>query len=567
MEVPVSTINGEEAWPTQPIPVKPPPLTRQGITEVELTNISPSAKEHVLNSFKNYSKGPIYTPPSEVGTITSPGVFGGVEWHGGSFDPYYGIIYVNSNDAPTIAKLRKVFGPTRDGQASDLQIGHYVYLNNCSTCHGVNREGAPPTYPGLTNLTLETSEIESIIRNGKNLMPAFSQLDDQELTSLITYIQGNKVPVYPGANSSQDVRYALEGYVTFRDDQGYPAIAPPWGTLNAIDLNTGDFMWRIPLGEYPELIKQGIRNTGTLNYGGAVATAGGLVFIAATADEKFRAFEKTSGKLLWEYQLPAGGYATPSIYMKDGRQYVVIVAGGGGKNGTPSGDYVVAFALPQKVLDSRTAAIDKNLMDQEGWVSLFNGHSLEGWVHMNGSHTYTVENGAIIGRTTPNSQNSFLCSLQEFDNFELECEVMVDTITNQGIQFRSSARPISERDHHNWRAGRVWGPQLEIRQNMGDITTGVLYGEALGTGWLSSEEKRENGHDFYIPNGWNKIRLVANGPRITTYVNGHLVEDLINEEVYQTHPSGFIALQIHGIAGERQFTMGWRDIRVRPIRD
>jgi len=566
MKVPVSTIDGEQAWPTQPIPVKPLPLTRQGITEVDLTNISPSARQHVLRSFKQYAKGPIYTPPTEVGTITSPGLFGGVEWHGGSFDPHYGIMYVNSNDAPTVAKLRKVYGPNQGGRASDLQIGQYVYLNNCSACHGVNREGVPPTYPGLNNLTFETAEIENIVRNGKNLMPAFSQLDDQEIAAVASYVQGNKHPLIPAADyGKQKVRYALEGYVTFRDDQGYPAIAPPWGTLNAIDLNSGDFVWRIPLGEYPELVEQGIRNTGTLNYGGAVATAGGVVFIAATADEKIRAFEKSRGKLLWEYKLPVGGYATPSIFMKDGRQYVVIVAGGGGKNGTPSGDYVMAFALPQEVLDSRTATIDKHQMDQEGWISLFDGHSLDGWVHMNGSHSYTVENGAIIGRTTPNSHNSFLCSLQEFDNFELECEVMVDTITNQGIQFRSSARPVTEKDHHNWRAGRVWGPQVEVRQSMGDITTGVLYGEALGTGWLSSEEKKENGHDFFIPNGWNKIRLVADGPRMQTYVNGNLVEDLVNEEVYQTHPKGFIGLQIHGIDGERQFIMGWRNIRVRPI--
>ncbi len=567
IKVPASTIEGEQAWPTQPIPVKPLPLTRQGITEVDLTNISDAARNRVLEGFGKYLHGPIYTPPSEAGTISSPGLFGGVEWHGASFDPHYGIIYVNSNDAPTIAKLKKVYGTAGNGPATDLQIGRFVYLNNCSSCHGVNRTGSAPTYPALNNLSQTSSEIESIIRHGKNIMPAFSHLDDQEITALVNYIQSDEDTLMSDQLAKEKPLYALEGYVTLKDDQGYPAIAPPWGTLNAIDLSTGDFVWRIPLGEYPELVSQGIRNTGTLNYGGAVATAGGLVFIAATADEKFRAFEKSRGKLLWEYQLPVGGYATPSIYMDNGRQYVVVVAGGGGKNGTPSGDYVMAFALPQTVLDSRIADIDSPEIDDDGWISLFNGENLDGWVHMNGSHKYTVENGAIIGRTVAGSQNSFLCSLLEFDNFELECEVMVDTITNQGIQFRSSTRPVTEKDHVNWRAGRVWGPQVEIRQNMGDITTGVLYGEALGTGWLSSEEKMENGHDFFIPNGWNKIRLVANGPRMQTFVNGHLVEDLVNEEVYQTHPKGFIALQIHGIDGERQFTMGWRDIRVRPMAD
>ena len=142
-------------------------------------------------------------------------------------------------------------------------------------------------------------------------------------------------------------RFTIDGYPLFLDPHGVPAIAPPWGTLNAIDLVKGDIVWKVPLGEYPELVKKGIRNTGTLNFGGAVATAGGVIFIAATADEKIRAFEKSSGRVLWEHQLPAGGYATPSIYMIDGRQYVAIAAGGSGKNATKSGDSIIAFALPQ----------------------------------------------------------------------------------------------------------------------------------------------------------------------------------------------------------------------------
>ena len=143
-------------------------------------------------------------------------------------------------------------------------------------------------------------------------------------------------------------RYTLDGYIQFTDAQGFPAIAPPWGTLNAIDLATGDILWKVPLGEYPELAAKGIHNTGTMNFGGAVATAGGVLFIAATADEKIRAFETHSGRVLWEYQLPAGGYATPSVYMVNGKEYVAIAAGGGGKNATKSGDSIVAFALPDE---------------------------------------------------------------------------------------------------------------------------------------------------------------------------------------------------------------------------
>ena len=154
-------------------------------------------------------------------------------------------------------------------------------------------------------------------------------------------------------------RYTIDGYPLFLDPHGVPAIAPPWGTLNAIDLVKGEIAWKVPLGEYPQLVAKGIRNTGTLNFGGAVATAGGVIFVAATADEKIRAFEKSSGRVLWEHQLPAGGYATPSVYMIDGRQYVVIAAGGSGKNATKSGDSIIAFALPQTDRNSRDAAGDR----------------------------------------------------------------------------------------------------------------------------------------------------------------------------------------------------------------
>jgi quinoprotein glucose dehydrogenase len=379
-------------------------------------------------------------------------------------------------------------------------------------------------------------------------------------------MSSDKVEPAIGSTEGGKVRYLFEGRAILTGQDGYPILDPPWGTLNAIDLASGDLVWKIPLGEYPELVKKGIRYTGTMNFGGAVATAGGVVFIAATADEKIRAFEKSRGKLLWEYQLPAGGYATPSVYMHNGKQYLAIVCGGGGKNGTPSGDSVMAFALADN-RSERTELASVPKPDGEGWIELFDGKTLDGWVHMNGSHSYSAEDGAIVGRTTAESLNSFLCTQQEFGDFEFEVETTVDDITNQGIQFRSSVRPVSERDNDRWRAGRVWGPQVEIRRNFGEgkFTTGILYGEALGTGWLSSKEKQENGHDFFIPNGWNKLRIVAEGPRMRTWVNGNLVEDLIREDVYMTHPKGFIGLQIHGIEGERQFVMKWRNIRVREL--
>ena len=141
--------------------------------------------------------------------------------------------------------------------------------------------------------------------------------------------------------------YLLNGYIRFIDENGVPLFSPPWGSLAAVDLNEGSVKWKVPLGEYPELAAQGIRDTGTRNFGGAAAAAGGVIFVGATADEKFRAFDTETGETLWEYQLPYGGYATPSIYEIEGKQYVVICAAGGRKVGTPSGDAIIAFALPE----------------------------------------------------------------------------------------------------------------------------------------------------------------------------------------------------------------------------
>ncbi len=285
-----------------------------------------------------------------------------------------------------------------------------------------------------------------------------------------------------------------------------------------------------------------------------------MVFIAATPDEKIRAFSAHSGDVLWEYQLPAGGYATPSIYTLDGKQYVVIAAGGGGKNGTKYGDSIMAFALPN-------SESPENEVDTD-WIDLFDGSTLNGWVHLNGSHTYTVEDSAIVGRTVEGSPNSFLSTLQTFDDFELELEVMIDSITNSGIQIRTKVKPVTVGEGHDQRAGRVYGPQVEMQRNqgLGTPTTGLIYGEALGTGWLSSKDKIQKGHHYLIDGGWNNLRIVAQGPRIQTWVNGRQVEDLVNEEVYKTNPGGFIGLQMHGIAGGGPFVMKWRNIRIRPIR-
>jgi quinoprotein glucose dehydrogenase len=576
--VPASTMPGEAAWATQPFPTKPPPLARQSVTEADLTNTSPEAHEYALKEFRKYVAGGLYTPPTLQGTITQPGHLGGSEWHGGSFDPWLNVLYVNVNDAPTLNKLRPVYD-TASGSQSPIALGRQIYENTCASCHGAERQGSPPATPSLRDLKLTPQEAQGVILGGRNSMPSFRQLRPAELTALLAYVTSGRAEKPDDALATRSAkRFTLDEYTLFTDQDGVPATAPPWGTLNAVDLAAGKLLWKVPLGEYPQLVAKGIRHTGTMNYGGSVATAGGIVFVAATADEKFRAFEAHSGRLLWEYQLPAGGYATPSVYMVSGKEYVAIAAGGGGKNATKSGDSIIAFALPDESVQTPTPETRT-----QDWIQLFDGSTLNGWVHLDGAHTYTVEDGAIVGRTVEQSanMNSFLCTTREFDDFELELETMVDPVTNQGIQIRSQVRPVTAGAGFDLSAGRVFGPQVEVRRFYpGLSTTGLLYGEALGTGWLSSQEKIDHGHHFFVDDGWNALRIVARGPRIQTWVNGHAVEDLTLPAVYATHPKGFIGLQLHGINARdlalpvntgSGVTVGqpliskWRNIRIRPL--
>jgi quinoprotein glucose dehydrogenase len=333
-KAPPSAVDGEQAAERQPYPVKPPPFARQGLTEDMLTTRTPEAHAAVLARFKQYSKG-FFAPPSFEGTIVFPGFDGGAEWGGAAFDPDSALLYVNSNEMPWIVKLI----PNNDTS---------LYNSKCATCHREDKKGSPaaPSLEGVGDRHTR-EEIAAVIRQGTGRMPAFPDMGARNINDLVEFlVTGRDKGADPAlARDPSWLKYRSDGESIFLDPDGYPAITPPWGTLNAIDLNAGTIRWKIPFGEFPELAATGMANTGSDNYGGPIVTAGGLLFIGATNfDRKFHAYDKLTGKLLWETTLPAAGNATPSTYTLNGKQYVVIACGGG-KNGAPSGSAIVAYAL------------------------------------------------------------------------------------------------------------------------------------------------------------------------------------------------------------------------------
>ncbi|MGD8331469.1 MAG: pyrroloquinoline quinone-dependent dehydrogenase [Acidobacteriota bacterium] len=333
--VPTTGLPGDELSPTQPVPLLPEPFARHNLTEDMLTQRTPEAHAAVLEEFRARRAG-MYEPPSLAGTIIFPGVDGGAEWGGVAFDEDSGLLFVNSNEMPWIVQMI----PNNDAS---------LYNVNCASCHGEDRAGNAqmPSLLGVAD-RLSRDEIAELIRAGTGRMPAFPELGRSNTDDIVEYVvTGIDRGADPEVMSEPTwLPYRNTGYTLWRDPDGYPPITPPWGTLNAIDLNSGEIRWRIPFGEFPELAAQGLTSTGSDNYGGPVVTASGLLFIGATNfDNKFHAFDALTGELLWEATLPAAGNATPSVYRVAGREYVVIACGGG-KNGAPSGASIVAFALP-----------------------------------------------------------------------------------------------------------------------------------------------------------------------------------------------------------------------------
>jgi quinoprotein glucose dehydrogenase len=347
-----SELAGEKPWPTQPIPTFPKPFVRQSFNESDLNPYLPdSSLQEIRARLKAYRHDNIFDLPSKEGTVIFPGTDGGAEWGGPAYDPNTGLLYVNANEMAWILTMVDV-SPEIPAQETYQQAGSRIYQHNCMACHGPDRKGSG-NYPSLVNINRKYSDtsLHGLLLSGRGMMPAFTHLSDEEKDAVASFIlenNNNRGKKFVAPKQINDpylqIPYASTGYTKFLTRDGIPAVRPPWGTLTAINLNTGETVWKDTLGDNPAMKAKGI-HSGTENYGGPVVTAGGLLFIAATSDSKLRAYNKRSGQLLWEVDLPAPGFATPAVYESGGREFLVIACGGG-KLGQRSGDSYIAYALP-----------------------------------------------------------------------------------------------------------------------------------------------------------------------------------------------------------------------------
>ena len=341
---------GEKLWPTQPIPTLPEPFSRQSFGPDDISNLSQESHEDLQIRYNQIKNSAQFSPPAKEGSWIFPDFGGGGEWGGAAVDMESMIMYVNSNEVPSTQVM--IDAPIKNLNPSSP--GRAIYDKHCISCHGSDLKGSGSEYPPLHDLNKKytTRTLSQVIQGGRNRMPSFKHIPETQREKLIAFLLEKESKLVQATNNLVEeehkkdiIPYIMTGYNRFVDKEGYPGIKPPWGTLNAVDLNSGKLLWKVPLGEYAELIKRGFGVTGSRNYGGPVVTKGGLIFIAATPDEKIRAFNKDNGKMLWEAKLPAAGFASPATYMVKGKQYVVIACGGG-KLGAKSGDSYVAFALP-----------------------------------------------------------------------------------------------------------------------------------------------------------------------------------------------------------------------------
>ncbi|HAS57619.1 MAG TPA: pyrrolo-quinoline quinone, partial [Algoriphagus sp.] len=344
-ELPVtqSILPGDFSSPTQPIPQLPKPFMKMVFEEQDILSLRPEWEQDIRAQLSNTLYGDTWLPPHpEKPIVLFPGMDGGAEWGGAAFDPETQILYVNANQIPWIIEMTPNSGFEN--------VGKNLYTTYCGNCHGLDLKGNLPSSPGLVDLKNKYSadSLSKLLEKGRGAMPAFQHISSENRKILVDFLLGQETQSDKKELESQkanlEPQYYMKGYKKLLTKEGLYGSNPPWGLLTAIDMNSGQHKWQVTLGEIDSLSALGFAPTGTENYGGPVVTAGGLLFIAATKDEKIRAFDKENGQILWEAKLPASGHATPAIYEKNGKQFLVIACGGG--KGTKSGDAYVAFALP-----------------------------------------------------------------------------------------------------------------------------------------------------------------------------------------------------------------------------
>ncbi|MCB1122403.1 MAG: PQQ-binding-like beta-propeller repeat protein [Verrucomicrobiae bacterium] len=351
--VPKSEIPGEYTAPTQPYPLKPAALTDQNFTLDDVTDLNPEATAFVREQLKDYKLAPMFTPPGFEKMVMSPQFNGGNEWPGAAFDPEGNVLYINSSNEAEWISMREA---KLEKEISYPELGQRIYQAVCSNCHGLDDAGKinGVELPALRTVKdrLSREEVMKVITEGRGQMPSWSTFLDVEKEAVLAFLFDDRHDEQIQTDNLQftwtgNIPYLSTGHHDFHDQNGYPVNKRPWGQLHAIDMNTADFLWSVPLGTYPELEAKGYPPTGTFNIGGPVVTAGDLVFIGATLDYRFRAFDKETGEELWYYQMDSSGYGTPATFMYQGRQYVIMNGSGGGIHQTPAGDSYYCFALPE----------------------------------------------------------------------------------------------------------------------------------------------------------------------------------------------------------------------------